>query len=258
MNKARSVIALAVVAFGGLGACAGPAVTEPDPGPESPAAVVVPLPVEQVDLDSFESLDNAAWLAIQAAPGASAGQRVVVHAYVTRNYATLGGGTLQVLVSTARPAGPDEGTYAVLRGSPDLLGGAEVGTVLRVHAEVVGAYAGFTGRGVDIPELAVHAADDVGPYDLTEDVTVGAPAHGEGRVLVPVRVRNSSDAVVTYRVELVATSADGKVEQSVAAPHLTALAPGSTTSLDVVLDPASADAEVVLADVSRFLPAPPG
>jgi len=223
----------------------------PDAGP---AVVATPSPTAEVDLASYVPVDNATWLGIHAAPEASAGQRVVVHAFVTRTYAAQGGATLQVRVTSAQPASDAEGTLAVVRGDPELLGSAQIGTVLRVHAEVVGAYAGPTGRAARIPELTVVAAEEVGAYDLAADVVVGEPARGTGRLLVPVTVRNSSDAVLTYRVDLVATSADGTVQQSAARPEFASLAPGSTASVDVRLEPASADAVLSVADISRVLP----
>lgn len=225
----------------------------PDAGP---AVVATPSPeaAAEVDLASFTPVDNATWLGIQDAPEASAGQRIVVHAFVTRTYAAQGGATLQVRVTSAQPASEVEGTLAVLRGSPDLLGSAQIGTVLRVYAEVAGAYAGPTGRAARIPELTVLAAEHVGPYDLAADVGIGEVSRGSGRLLVPVTVRNSSDAVLTYRVDLVATSADGTVQQSGARPEFASMAPGSTASIDVRLEPASEDAVLSVAAITRALP----
>lgn len=226
-----------------------------EPLPDAdPAAVATPTPTAEVDLASYAPVDNATWLGIHAAPEASAGQRVVVYAFVTRTYASQGGATIQVRVTSAQPASEAEGTPAVLRGDPDVLGSAQFGTVLRIHADVAGAYAGPTGGAARIPELTVAAAEDVGPYDLSADLTLGEVSRGSGRLLVPVTVRNSSDAVLTYRVDLVATSADGTVEQSGARPEFGSLAPGSTASVDVRLEPASADATLTVAAVTRTLP----
>ncbi len=244
---------LAVLALAGCTAQADTAGGAPSPDVD-PAAVATPTPTAEVDLASYAPVDNATWLGIQAAPEASAGQRVVVYAFVTRTYAAQGGSTLQVRVTSAQPASEVEGTLAVLRGSPDVLGTAQIGTVLRVYAEVAGAYAGPTGGAARIPELTVAAAEDVGPYDLSADLTLGEVSRGSGRLLVPVTVRNSSDAVLTYRVDLVATSADGTVQQSGARPEFASLAPGSTASMDVRLEPASADAVLTVAAVTRALP----
>lgn len=74
---------------------------------------------------------------------------------------------------------------------------------------------------------------------------------------MPVRVRNSSDAVLIYRLELAATSADGRSVQAAVAPQFPALAPGATATMDVLLEPASPDAVAVLTGASRFVP-PPG
>lgn len=255
--RALRAIAALVAGAAALAGCAAEADASGDPGatPDAgPAVVATPSPSAEVDLASFVPVDNATWLGIQAAPEASAGQRVVVHAFVTRTYAAQGGATLQVRVTSAQPASDVEGTLAVLRGSPDLLASAQIGTVLRVHAEVAGAYAGPTGRAARIPELTVAAAEEVGPYDLAADVSVGAVSRGSGRLLVPVTVRNSSDAVLTYRVDLVATSADGTVQQSGARPEFASLAPGSTASMDVRLEPASADAVLSVAAITRSLP----
>ncbi|KGM14936.1 hypothetical protein N867_14025, partial [Actinotalea fermentans ATCC 43279 = JCM 9966 = DSM 3133] len=247
--------ALAAVAAALLAGCAAQADSGADDGgPDVDPAVAPTSSSEPVDLASFAPVDNATWLGIQAAPEASAGQRIVVHAFVTRTYTATGGGTLQVRVTSAQPASEVEGTVAVLRGSPDVLGAAQIGSVLRVHAEVAGAYAGPTGGAAKIPELTVLAAEDVGPYDLSADVTVGEVSRGSGRLLVPVTVRNSSDAVLTYRVDLVATSADGTVQQSGARPEFASLAPGSSASMDVRLEPASADAVLSIAAVTRTLP----
>jgi hypothetical protein len=245
--------ALVLLALAGCTAQADTAGGESSPDVD-PAAVAAPTPTAEVDLASFTPVDNATWLGIQAAPEASAGQRVVVYAFVTRTYASQGGATLQVRVTSAQPASEVEGTLAVLRGSPDVLGAAQIGSVLRVHAEVAGAYAGPTGRAARIPELVVAAAEDVGPYDLAADVGVGEVSRGSGRLLVPVTVRNSSDAVLTYRVDLVATSADGTVQQSGARPEFASLAPGATASMDVRLEPASADAVLSVVAITRGLP----
>ncbi|GEN80477.1 hypothetical protein [Actinotalea fermentans] len=251
----RRATALAAVAAALLAGCAAQADSGADDGgPDVDPAVAPTSSSEPVDLASFAPVDNATWLGIQAAPEASAGQRIVVHAFVTRTYTATGGGTLQVRVTSAQPASEVEGTVAVLRGSPDVLGAAQIGSVLRVHAEVAGAYAGPTGGAAKIPELTVLAAEDVGPYDLSADVTVGEVSRGSGRLLVPVTVRNSSDAVLTYRVDLVATSADGTVQQSGARPEFASLAPGSSASMDVRLEPASADAVLSIAAVTRTLP----
>lgn len=258
-GAARVLGAIAAVAAGAaaLAGCTAEAdgsdgsVPTPDAGP---ATVATPSAPAEVDLESFTPVDNATWLGIQAAPEASAGQRIVVHAFVTRTYAAQGGALLQVRVTSAQPASEVEGTPAVLRGSPELLGSAQIGTVLRVSAEVAGAYAGPTGGAARIPELTVVAAEDVGPYDLAADVSVGEVSRGSGRLLVPLTVRNSSDAVLTYRVDLVATSADGTAQQSAARPEFASLAPGSTASLDVRLEPASADAVLTVAEITRTLP----
>lgn len=247
-------VAVAVAALAGCVAQAD-ASGAAGPLPDTDAATMTtPSPATEVDLASFAPVDNATWLGIQAAPEASAGQRIVVHALVTRTYAATGGGTLQVRVTSAQPASDVEGTIAVLRGSPDVLGAAEIGSVLRVHAEVAGAYAGTTGGAAHIPELTVHAAEDVGPYDLLADVAVGEVSRGSGRLLVPVTVRNSSDAVLTYRVDLVATSPDGTVQQAGARPEFASLAPGSSASMSVRLEPASDDAVLTVAAVTRTLP----
>ena len=230
--------------------------TEAQATPDADAVVATPSPAEEVDLASFAAIDNATWLGIQSAPAASAGQKIVVHAFVTRTYAAQGGGTLQVRITSAQPASEVEGTLAVLRGSAEVLGAAQIGSVLRVHAEVAGAYAGPTGGAAKIPELTVVAAEDVGPYDLAADIAVGQVSRGSGRLLVPVTVRNSSDAVLTYRVDLVATSADGTVQQSWARPEFASLAPGSSASMDVRLEPASEDAVLSVAAVTRSLPDP--
>lgn len=255
--RALGAVAALVAGVLALAGCAAEADASGDPGttPDAgPAVVATPSSSAEVDLASFVPVDNATWLGIQAAPEASAGQRVVVHAFVTRTYAAQGGATLQVRVTSAQPASDVEGTPAVLRGSPELLASAQIGTVLRVHAEVAGAYAGPTGRAARIPELTVAAAEDVGPYDLAADVSVGAVSRGSGRLLVPVTVRNSSDAVLTYRVDLVATSADGTVQQSGARPEFASLAPGSTASMDVRLEPASVDAVLSVVAITRSLP----
>lgn len=261
----RALVAVAALVAGAaaLAGCSAGADTagSPDATPDAgPAAVATPSPSpspsEEVDLASFAPVDNATWLGIQAAPEASAGQRVIVYAFVTRTYAAQGGSTLQVRITSAQPASDLEGTLAVLRGSPDLLGSAQIGTVLRVHAEVAGAYAGPTGGAARIPELTVVAAEDVGPYDLAADVSIGEVSRGSGRLLVPVTVRNSSDAVLTYRVDLVATSPDGTVQQSGARPQFASLAPGSTASMDVRLEPASPDAALSITAVTRSLPDP--
>lgn len=257
--RGLAVAVAAVAGLTGLAGCAAqadtsaPAAPTPDAGP---AVATTPAPAE-VDLASFAPVDNATWLGIDAAPEASAGQRVVVHALVTRTYAATGGGTLQVRVTSAQPASEIEGTVAVLRGDPQLLGAVQIGSVLRVHAEVAGAYAGPTGDAARIPELTVLAAEDVGPYDLTADLTVGEPSRGSGRLLVPVTVRNSSDAVLTYRVDLVATSADGTAQQSGARPEFASLAPGAEASMSVRLEPASADAVLTVAAITRYLPGSP-
>ncbi len=255
--RAASLVVVAVV-LAGCGAQpedSGPVAPTTD---ADPAVVTTPSPTPtEADLASFTAIDNATWLGIDAAPEASAGQRVIVHAFVTRTYAAMSGGTLQVRVTSAQPASEIEGTIAVLRGSADVLGAAEIGSVLRVHAEVAGAYVGSTGGAATIPELVVAAAEDVGAYDLAADVTLGTPERGSGRMLVPLTVRNSSDAVLTYRVDLVATSADGTVQQSGARPEFTALAPGSSASLNVRLEPASADSVLTVAAISRALPDAP-
>lgn len=250
----RATAALAVAAAL-LTGCAAQADTSPGPDDARDAdpATASSSP-DPVDLASFSPVDSATWLGIQAAPEASAGQRIVVHAFVTRTYTATGGGTLQVRVTSAQPASEVEGTVAVLRGSPDVLGAAQIGSVLRVHAEVAGAYAGATGGAARIPELTVHAAEDVGPYDLSADLTLGEVSRGSGRLLVPVTVRNSSDAVLTYRVDLVATSADGTVQQSGARPEFASLAPGSSASMSVRLEPASEDAVLSVVAVTRALP----
>lgn len=253
LGAVAALVAVAAVLAGCTAeadASAGPDMT-PDAGP---AVVATPSPSAEVDLASYAPVDNATWLGIQAAPEASAGQRVVVYAFVTRTYAAQGGSTLQVRVTSAQPASDVEGTLAVLRGSPDLLGSAQIGTVLRVYAEVAGAYAGPTGGAARIPELTVAAAEDVGPYNLAADVSVGEVSRGSGRLLVPLTVRNSSDAVLTYRVDLVATSADGTVQQSGARPEFASLAPGSTATMSVRLEPASADAVLSVTGISRSLP----
>ena len=256
-RAARALAAIAAVVAGAtvLAGCTAEADASgrPDAPPAGPA-VATPSPAAEVDLASFAPVDNATWLAIQGAPEASAGQRIAVYAYVTRTYAAQGGSTLQVRVTSAQPASDVEGTLAVLRGSPDLLGSAQIGTVLRVYAEVAGAYAGPTGRAARIPELTVAAVEDVGPYDLAADVSVGQVSRGSGRLLVPLTVRNSSDAVLTYRVDLAATSADGTVQQSGARPEFGSLAPGSTASMDVRLEPASPDAVLTVTGITRSLP----
>lgn len=246
--------AAAVVVLAGCAAQADASGARESTPDADPASVATPSPTPSVDLASYVPIDNATWLGIQAAPEASAGQRIVVHAFVTRTYAATGGGTLQVSVTSAQPASEVEGTVAVLRGSPEVLGAPEIGSVLRVHAEVAGAYAGPTGGAARIPELTVAAVEDVGPYDLAADVGIGAVSRGSGRLLVPVTVRNSSDAVLTYRVDLVATSADGTVQQSWARPEFASLAPGSTASMNVRLEPASEDAVLGVAAITRALP----
>lgn len=258
-RSARSLGAVAaVVAVLLAAACAADADTSSasDVTPDAdPAVVATPSPsAQEVDLASFAPVDNATWLGIHEAPEASAGQRIVAHAFVTRTYAAVGGGTLQARVSSAHPASEVEGTLAVLRGSPEALRSAEIGSVLRVYAEVAGAYAGSTGGAVRIPELTVLAAEDVGPYDLAADVAIGEVSRSSGRLLVPVTVRNSSDAVLTYRVELVATNADGTVQQSAARPEFASLAPGATASIDVRLEPASADAALGVVAITREPP----
>ena len=258
----RALAAGAALVVLALGGCAGAADTQGTPEPTAdvePAAdatpsAATPSPAAEVDLATFTPVDNATWLEIQNAPQSSAGQRVVVHAFVTRTYTATGGGTLQVAVTSAQPASEVEGTVAVLRGTPELLGGIEVGHVLRVHAEVAGAYTGRTGGGTRIPELTVHAAEDVGQYDLGADLALGEVSRVNGRMVVPVTVRNSSDAVLTYRVDLAATSPDGTLQSS-ARPQFASLAPGSSASLDVNLDPASADAELTWS-IARALPDP--
>lgn len=239
-----------------LAGCAAQADTSPAGRPATGTELPVEAPstAADVDLASFAPVDNATWLGIDAAPEASAGQRIVVFAFVTRTYTATAGGTLQVRVTSAQPASEVEGTVAVLRGDPGVLGDAGIGTVLRVHAEVAGAYAGPTGGATRIPELTVRAAEDVGPYDLAADVTLGEVSRGSGRLLVPVTVRNSSDAVLTYRVDLVATTADGTAQLAGARPEFASLAPGSSASMDVRLEPATDDAVLVVADVTRALP----
>ncbi len=252
-------LVVAAVVLAGCGAQSGASAPVAPTADADPAVVATPSPTpgSEADLASFAAIDNATWLGIDTAPEASAGQRVIVHAFVTRTYAAMGGGTLQVRVTSAHPATEIEGTVAVLRGSADVLGAAEIGSVLRVHAEVAGAYVGSTGGAATIPELVVAAAEDVAPYDLAADVAVGEPSRGSGRLLVPLTVRNSSDAVLTYRVDLVVTSADGTVQQSGARPEFTALAPGSSASLNVRLEPASADAVLTVAEITRTLPDAP-
>lgn len=246
---------LVLPALAGCTAQADASGGEPLPDAD-PAVVATPSPTVEVDLASYVPVDNATWLGIHAAPEASAGQRVVVYAFVTRTYASQGGATIQVQVTSAQPASEAEGTPAVLRGNPDVFGAAQYGTVLRIHAEVAGAYAGPTGGAARIPELTVAAAEDVGPYDLSADLSLGEVSRGSGRLLVPVTVRNSSDAVLTYRVDLIVTSADGTVQQSGARPEFGSLAPGSTASMDVRLEPASADATLTVAAITRALPDP--
>lgn len=258
-RRARPRVGLALVVAAALAGCGGTSAPEAgaddvDAGTDEPASAASPS-APPVDLESFAVVDNATWAGIHASPQASAGQRVVVYAYVTRTFAAMGD-TVQASVSTAHPANGLEGTLAVLRGDPEVLGLVETGSVLRVHAEVVGPYAGQTGRAERIPELAVADAEDVGPYDLAADVTVGTAERTNGRLQVPVAVRNSSDLAMVYRVDLVATSADGATELSRSRVDLL-LEPGARGEAGAALDPAGPGAVVAVEEVTRFAPAPP-
>lgn len=253
----RSAV-LAVLPLAALAGCGGSTDDDAARADLTEAAVEAPVSVaddEPVDLDAFVAVDSPTWLAIHEAPEASAGERVVVFAYVTRTFAAQAG-TVQVQVSTAHPASDAEGTPAVLRADPAALAGAQIGTVLRVHAEVAGAYAGVTGGSVRIPELVVAAVEDVGPYDPTVDVTLDDVDRASGKASVTFTTRNSGDVVLTYVVELTATGADGLV-QSVTWPQLPSLAPGESVTAEAWLDPAAADATIAVTDVTRFPPVVP-
>jgi hypothetical protein len=256
-RRRRTALAAALLAVGlTTAACGGGGGAEPAPEPAASEAAVEPTPTPTreapVDLARFEDLDRDAWAAIDRDPAAAAGRQVVVYAVVTRVFVAAAG-TYAASVATSHPAGASEGTPAVLRGDPEEVGDVAPGDVLRVHAEVAGTYAGSTGGSVLLPELRVVASELVGPYDLSADVTLGAPVRGAATVVVPVTVTNSADTVMDYTVDLVATGPDG-AEAAIGQARIGVLEPGQSAGAEVRMALVPADAQITLAAVTRVLP----
>jgi hypothetical protein len=85
----------------------------------------------------------------------------------------------------------------------------EAGDVVLVHAQVTGTFGGTTAATNRVPERQGYAVEQVGYRDLSADVALGAAVTGGGGVTVPVTITNSGDVTMEYRVDVMATSADG-------------------------------------------------
>lgn len=219
-----------------------------DDGTGAPTATPTP-----VDPAAFVALDRAAWTAIDDAPVAAAGQKVVVYAFVSQVFASAGG-TYAVSVSTSHPAAAGDGTAAILRGDPATMGEVVAGDVLRVRAEVAGVYEGTAGGSVLLPELVVATAEKLAPYDLLADVAVGAGEWRATDVIVPVTVTNSSDTTMEYRVQMVALAADGVTELDGAEPRFGFLQPGESQMVEARFDLLPSGAVFSITGVTRYLP----
>ncbi len=249
-------MALAVVVVGLTAACGG---ADPAPPPEVTADTgavsgepAEPTPSAPPDLAEFEVVDRATWSEIDRSPDEAEGRRIVVYTVVAQAYQAAPG-TYSASVATSPPAGVPEGTQAVVRGDPAVVGEIAAGDVLRVHAEVVGTYAGTTGGSVLLPELRVVAAEKVAPYDLLADVVLGPQTWTGSTVVVPVTAVNSADTAMEYQVDVVATTADG-LQVAVSRPQLGLLEPGQAATLDVRLQLVPSGSVVSVGTVTRSLP----
>lgn len=222
---AAAVVTLALA----LAGCGGGDAEEPQPDAaarsEAPSPTPTPTETQPVDLAAFAAIDRPTLDAVVADPEAAAGQQMILFAVVEQFYSATGPGTFQARVTTVQPADPAEGTRAVVRMAPDLLTDVEIGDVVKLHAEVSGAFGGATSATSRTPELTAYAAEEVGLRDLAADVVLGAPASAGGTT-VPVTVTNSGDLTMDYRVEVTATSGDGAQNYGTMTARVPFLAPG--------------------------------
>jgi hypothetical protein len=240
-NAARAArpAVLAVVVLmvaSGCGSGGGTSAARPDTDATSQTPTQVPTPEPSsspVDLGAFAAIDRAGWDAIAADPEAAAGQQVVVYGVVEWFFSATGPGVLQASVTTSQPADPAEGTGAVVRADPALLQDVQVGDVVQLHAQVTGTFGGDSGATDGVPELQGLAVEEVGLRDLTADVVLGAPAVAGGGVNLPVTITNSGDVVMDYRVDVMATSADGTQNFGTITARGSMLAPGQVAQASV-------------------------
>jgi hypothetical protein len=224
-----------------------------DEGPDGATDGEAVADASPVDLATFEAIDLAGWQAIAADPAAASGRQVVLFTVVGQVFSSTGPGTFQGQVATSQPATPTEGTGALLRAEPaTLVDDVAVGDVLRVYAEVSGAFGGSAGTTNVTPELTVRAVEEVGYRDLRADVTLGAATRASSGVSVPVTVSNSGDRPMDYRVDVVALNADGTQQLGAVTARVTFVAPGQAAIAEARFPPTlTRDAVISVAAVDR-------